>query len=302
MNRTFLASLAGSVLALFGSAASAQSYVPATKGIKLDTPESRKGLAAEKMLGFNPGLFSETVLGPDPFTCAVPPRTSELTTKVTSSTLTSQAAAQLSLPMGGLTGKADTYVLVQDWMKSKPCLSNDGKTTLIYGYGFRLVATIANIESAGNLTLATIAAQATLNNKASNVEAVLIGISNANAETEMTKLLGPLTVENFSTKANIAKTVSDIAIAANAGTPEFIGVVQPTTALQTHVASTLGLQGVADGKSCQETRSKVPTASPAQVAAVEGIYISLTTKCTTDKPTPTERAEAKAAMLGFKLR
>jgi hypothetical protein len=201
-----------------------------------------------------------------------------------------------------MTGNTNTRVLVQDWTRSKPCLSTDGKTQLIYGQGIRIVATIADIDAKTDLSLAAIAAQATLNNKSSNIQAMVIGIPDAAVALEATTLLGPLTVENFSKKSEIAQSLAAKAVASTTGTSEFLGIRQSAPDIGAQIAGAFAIQSVADRKSCLDAKGKFPSVDPVRVSAIEAVYVAITGTCSTAQPTEVHKALAKDALVGFKVK
>lgn len=276
--------------------AQAQSYKP------LMRPPASVSHSRLQLMQSTQGATVPTGSAQDSLTCANPPSLSDTTTKIVTNSMTASEAISAGFPLGGINANQNTRVLIQDWTRSKPCIANDGKTMLEYGQAVRVIATISEIDASAQLTLATIAAQATLNNKASNIQAVLAGISDNSAQTAAASLLGPLDVENFADKSNIVQTIVTKTLSSSPGSAVFLGVVQAPTTLQKQVAAAFATQAVLDGKSCVAAKGQLHTGDASVVAAVEGVYTSLLGLCDTSAPTAVAQAAAKDALMGLQVK
>jgi hypothetical protein len=293
------AKIIAAALAFSASTAAAQDYFPAAT-----PPDLPSKMAIQKLQMFSSvkAEVSDTSPADDSFTCASPPALATLATKITNTSMSASTAFTLGLPVGGLEGSANARVFVQDWTRSKPCTAKDGKTQLIYGQGIRIVSTISDIDASAKLSLAAIAAQATLNNKSSSVQAIVIGIPDAAVQAEAVTLLGELTVENFAIKSKIAESLAAKAVAATTGTSEFIGIYPSGPNLGAQVASVFAIQQIADKKTCLDTKGKLATVDAAKLAAVDSVYVNLTKACDATVPSEVQKALAKEALMGFKLK
>lgn len=287
------------IMVACGAPSHAQEYVPAAQ-----LKSSRQKLDALKYLSHLSTVKSLVEDSPsaDPFTCSTPPPITSLITSVTSTSMSASMAMSLGLPVGSVGGSGNTRVLVQDWTRSKPCLAMDGKTQLIYGQGIRIVATITDLDTKIDLTLAMIAAQATLSGKSSSIQAVVIGIPDQAVQLEATTLLGQLDVTNFALKSQIAQSLAAKAVVANTGTSEFIGILKSVPDLGSQVAAVFALQQISERKTCLEAKAKFPGIDTVLVSAIESTYVSVTKNCSAAQPGEVDKAIAKEALLGLKIK
>lgn len=305
--KMFRIALIGMFLTTAGAAA-AQEYTPLPSGLAdLNTvePKSLVSLGLPS-LAKNVKAFSDpSPTGPtpvmDPWKCGTPPEHSDLRTKIVSKSMSSAMAVSLGFPVGKVGGSTDRTVLIQDWSRQAPCLSNDGKTTLIYGQAIRVFTSIASVDAKTQLTFPAIAAEATLNNKATSVEAELIAVNDTPSQILATKLLGELTVENFGEKNAIVQKLAADLVASTDKSVALIGVQRETLELRLQVASAFGVQQVAKGRSCLDAKGRVNNADVAVGAAIEGAYLALDNTCGTTKPGPVAQALAKQALLGLSV-
>ena len=289
----------------FSGIVSAEEYTPIPSK-PIDQKEVKsKSLFAVGLPSFAKTVqaFSDTTTGPapviDPFKCTTPPTLADLKTKTVSKSMSSALALTLGFPVGKVGGSADQTVLIQDWSRQAPCLSTDGKTTLIYGQAIRVFTSISSVDAKTQLTFPAIAAEATLNNKATSVESELIGIDDVSAQVLATKLLGELTVENFGEKNAIVQKIAADLITSESKTVALIGVQREAPELRLQVASAFGVQQLAKGRSCLDAKSRARTADVAVGTAIEGAYFALDNKCGLEKPGPVPKALAKEALVGL---
>lgn len=238
----------------------------------------------------------------DIYTCTSPPSLASLKTNITNKAMTSQQALKLGLPVGGLSAKADAQVFVQDWTRSKPCLSTDGKTQLLYGQALRIVASISEMEAGVDVNLATIAAQATLKNRASNIEAVVIGIPDQSVQIDAASLLGPIDVSNYAAKSTLAADLAKRAIASNSGKAEFLGIVTTEMSFTSQIASAFAVQQIYDLKSCIMAKSMISDRTAAEIEAVGVAYNSIVGSCDAAKPSSLAKATAASYLNGIKIK
>lgn len=238
----------------------------------------------------------------DPFKCSNPPAFKDLKTKINTKAMSTSAALSLGFPVAHVGGSTNSTVLIQDWSRVAPCLSNDGKTTLLFGQAVRVYTSISNTEASVDLTFPAIAAEATLNHKATDVQAELVAFNDQEAQKMATGLLGQLTVENFGEKNRIVGTLASRLVVSNSQDMALIGVQQEAPELRIQVASAFGIQQVSDGRSCADAKQRMKTADVEVVTAIETAYLALSGACGTEKPNPVAQATAQAALMGIKVK
>ena len=285
------------------SVATAQEYTPLPSApAALETVKPQSLLAVGLPSLAKNLLAASSVIAPepatDPWKCTNPPKLTDLKTKTVSKSMSSAMAVSLGFPVGKVGGSADQTVLIQDWSRQAPCLSTDGKTTLIYGQAIRVFTSITSVNANTQLTFPVIAAEATLNNKATSVESELIAVNDVTSQVLATKLLGQLTVENFAEKNEIVQKLAADLVASKNESVALIGVQRETPELRLQVASAFGVQQVAKGRSCLDAKSRINSVDVAVSAAIEGAYLALDNTCGTTKPSTVSQALAKQALLG----
>ncbi len=219
--------------------------------------------------------------------------------------MSSSSAVNLGIVAGIGSGNgkvsANTQVFVQDWSVSAPCLSTDGKTRLLYGQAIRIVATIEGVEAKTDLSLAVIAAEATLNKKSTSLQGSLIGVKDDEARKAISGLGGPLNVETFGNAA-LFETIAKKVLDAKTGSPAFLGVVPGQGDVGQDVAGAYAAQQIALGKTCLDAKSKLPISVAARVARIEAVYIALTGSCGASPPDNIGRARGQEALMGLKIK
>ncbi|KRB86531.1 hypothetical protein ASE00_07480 [Sphingomonas sp. Root710] len=212
-------------------------------------------------------------------------------------------AGKLGLPIGSLGANGSGRVLVQDWSRSKTCLSTDGRTQLVYGQAIRVVAAADNFDINASLSLGAIAANSTLKGSSSNVQAVVIGLTDIALLREVNKLLGPLNVETYDTVKTLVKSAADLALTTSAnGTPDFLGLASATIDMSGTVLTAFAVQQISDGKTCVVSKAAFPNLGVAAQAAIESAYLSLVGSCDNVSPKPVARATALEALNGIKVK
>lgn len=284
--------------------AAAQDYTPLPSSQPMLNPAQPKSLIAvglPSLAKMVQAASDTTSPGPtlDPFKCKTPPKLSDLKTKTVSKSMSSAMAVSLGFPVGKVGGSIDRTVLIQDWSRQAPCLSNDGKTTLIFGQAIRVFTSIASVDTNIQLTFPAIAAEATLNNKATSIESELVAVNDVASQTLATKLVGRLTVENFGDMNAIVQKLAAELVASKSEDVGLIGVQRDSPELRLQVASAFGVQQVAAGRSCLDAKSKFKGAEVAVSSAIEGAYLALDSTCGATKPGPIAQAYAKQALAGL---
>lgn len=271
---------------LASTAAHSQDYVPMTKGaVPVITP-------------------ADALNSTDPLVCADAPKLTDLGTfRLLNSEMSLGLAGKLGLPVGSLTVNGNGRVLVQDWSRSKTCLSTDGRTQLVYGQAIRVVVASDNFDTNASLSLGAIAANSTLRGSSSNIQAVVIGLTDIALLREVNKLLGPLNVETYDTVKMLVKTTADLALTTSAkGAPEFLGLASATVDMSGPVLTAFAVQQISDGKTCVASKAAFPKLGVTAQVAIEAAYLSLVGGCDNVPPKPIARATAKEALNGLEVK
>jgi hypothetical protein len=147
---------------LVNPAVSAQEYVPIAENaqnekaaeslVQLGVPSYR-----EAFLKAQANLLSPGAQPFDPLKCLTPPKIADLTTQISNRTMSASRAASLGFGVFSTSVNSNATVFIQDWTRSARCLSQDGKTQLIWGQAVRIVASISDVDANANLSLASIA-------------------------------------------------------------------------------------------------------------------------------------------------
>jgi hypothetical protein len=79
--------------------------------------------------------------------------------------MSAKRAASIGIPIVNASGESDYLVIVRDYRRFKPCTATDGKTIIHYGQVIRAVIELTDYKADVRLTLASIAANATISGK-----------------------------------------------------------------------------------------------------------------------------------------
>lgn len=79
--------------------------------------------------------------------------------------LSAKRAASLGIPIMNASGQTDYLVIVRDYERFKPCTATDNKTVIHYGQVIRAVIELTDYQADIKVSLAWLAANATLNGK-----------------------------------------------------------------------------------------------------------------------------------------
>lgn len=235
--------------------------------------------------------------------CAIPPAANQLSSmSVTNNSMSVSAAAQLGFPVGSVNANGAGRVLVQDWSRTATCIARDNKTELIYGQAIRVVASADQLSAEGGLSLPIIAAHATLNRQATNIQAQILGFNDPTVNQLAARLLGPIDVTTFAT---LNTTIADLAAKAPTvagGTVVRLGVRTPEIRTSNHILSAFAIHEIAEGRSCLRTKARFPGITTTQGAAIEAVYSEFEVPCSNADPGPVSRARADVALMGVRIR
>lgn len=113
--------------------------------------------------------------------CSTPPTLAEIQDQHfegSESTYSAAYAAQLGIKFIGVDGNfaLDDLVLVSDLVRGKECLATDGHTRLLYGQAMRAIVRTSKLDVKTSVTLAIIAASATISRKENFVKMQSMGL------------------------------------------------------------------------------------------------------------------------------
>ncbi len=298
-----LAGLSAFPVILMSGAAMAEVYTPlAPVTESLLTPGGVPLSRAAEASAESASVESAAVAAP-PLKCATPPAASALgTAQFLQTTTDFEGAVAAGLPVGSMSATTAKKVLIQDWLRTANCLSTDGQTELVYGQGIRLFASSDGFDAEGDVTLGMLAANSTLNSKNSKVLVSIIGFNDSQLTAFGSSIFGPINVDRFSAVDGLAKKMIDRAAALNNGTVQRLGVVFPPSSSAQHVMSAFAVQQIANGLSCNDTKSKFADLSPPNAALIASVYEELEARCDNSAPDPVARARAKVSLGNVKIR
>lgn len=287
------------LVGLFAAAsASAQSYTPLPEAGPLQADVLARLMQYASSDGASaPGFTSDSLA------CETPPTPSQLSTlSVTNNSMSLSAAAQLGFPLGNVDSNGTGRVLVQDWSRTATCTARDGKTELIYGQAIRVIASADELDAEGGLSLPIIAAHATLNRQATNIQAQIMGFNDPTVNQLAARLLGPIDVTTFSTLNTTIAELAAKAPSASGGTVVRLGVQTPEVSTTNHVLSAFAIHEIAEGRSCLRTKARFTNLTTTQAAAIDAIYEEFDVPCSEEEPGRVSRARADVALMGVRIR
>lgn len=290
----------GYLLAVSSSGSlSAQSYIPLPP---LD-PMSELVTRSDPARSMSSETDSSVNLTGDSLSCANPPAVNNLNAlTITNNSMDITTASQLNFPVVSIAANGTGRVLVQDWSRTATCIARDGQTELVYGQALRVIATSDQIDADVALTLPIIAANTTLNRRASNIQAQVLGFNNAVMLQKASQVLGPIDVSNFGSLNTIVQDLAKLAPTASGGSVVRLGINNPPVPASSFVISAYAVQQVADGKSCQDAKNRFTGLNAAQSGLIDAIYSEFSTPCSAVVPNSVSRAQANVALLGVRVR
>src|SRR6266705_470331 len=112
--------------------------------------------------------------------------------------LSSTRAASLGIPIVNASGASNYLVIVRDYRRFKPCTATDGKTILHYGQVIRAVIELTDYKADVKLTLALVAANATISGKQQYFYLYKTGWYNPSSDAILSSVSGKVfDVENY---------------------------------------------------------------------------------------------------------
>ncbi len=219
--------------------------------------------------------------------------------------LSAKRAASLGVPIVNASAESDYLVIVRDYRRFKACTATDGKTTLHYGNVIRAVIELTDYKAGVNLTLATIAANATISGKQQYFYLYKSGWFNPKADTILATVSGKVfDVENYGLyQAVMPQLIGLFSEGVTVFAPSQILRIAPgdDPAFVMASARAYAFAQAKSGKSCQEASQKFST-DPARAAAVVDAYAFLgKPSCTNEKIVEPEKSRAATLLGGIKV-
>jgi hypothetical protein len=221
--------------------------------------------------------------------------------------LSTKQAAELGIAWAKITGSQSHMILVRDAIWKKDCPAVGGQATVSYGYGVRTVISIADATADGSLTLAALAAKATLERKNYRVLIQVIGIENAAIANLLATIAAQsLDVDSYATYKGLeSQLIKVVADPATILTVNLLQIQSPVDALALRegVIRSFALFHISKGKSCTEALSKLgSSASGPDDANVRATYQQVAGGCSSTAPDSSAKEVAAKAMVGRQVK
>ena len=236
--------------------------------------------------------------------CSDIPKLADLTNSTFSqTTMDISAAADANFPVGSFKASAAKKVFIQEWIRTDRCMATDNKTELVYGQSIRIVAGSEGYEAEGNLSLAALAANATLNKKNTRIEVQIIGFQDSQLNAIASNIYGEFDVEKFSKVENLIQQLRKRADEISSGGKVVaLGLAVPKTEPSAYPVGAYALQQIANRQSCANTKSDLAPLSDAMSKLVGDIYTEFTGACDGNQPNRVSEAKAEVALQGFRIK
>jgi hypothetical protein len=220
--------------------------------------------------------------------------------------MSAKRAASIGIPIVNASGESDYLVIVRDYRRFKPCTATDGKTIIHYGQVIRAVIELTDYKAEVKLTLASIAANATISGKQQYFYLYKSGWFNSGADAVLTSVSGKVfDVENYGLYQSVMPKLIDLLKdAQTAFSPSQIFLVPPEDdpAYVMASARAYAFAQAKDGKSCQDASKKFAT-DPARAAAVVDAYAFIgKPNCTNEKIVEPQKSKAAALLGGLSVK
>jgi hypothetical protein len=215
--------------------------------------------------------------------------------------MSAKRAASIGIPIVNASGESDYLVIVRDYRRFKPCTATDGKTIIHYGQVIRAVIELTDYKAEVKLTLASIAANATISGKQQYFYLYKSGWFNAGADGILASVSGKVfDVENYGLCQSVMPKLIDLLKDAQTTfSPSQIFLIPPEDEPAYVMASAraYAFAQAKDGKSCQDASKKFVN-DPARAAAVVDAYAFIgKPNCTNEKIVEPQKSKA-ATLLG----
>jgi hypothetical protein len=302
---------------VFARQAGAQAFLPISPDDKpaLRIPLKAADLRAVQLLADRYTLMADAVPSVAPAAasvlpkCDAPPQLADIsgTFKYNQTLLTTAAALKLGVGPLGLGGSGSQQLVVREWNRVEPCVATDGKTVVLYGQSIRTVIAVATVDAKADLSLAALAANATLSRRSAQVSIEAIGLSNPKMDLAVATLAAKeLTVETYADFAKVQGTLLELLNDGDTKTSvKRVGIRSEATEqdLLEAVATAYGLYQLKNGVSCQQAKAQFPKAADAgATAAIEGVYSKLGLSCDATARGKIEKLRAEQLLVGIQVK
>lgn len=193
--------------------------------------------------------------------CSTPPSLPEIQDQIfdaSVSVLSAAYAAQLGIKFIGIDGSfaLDDLVLVSDFYRGKECLAADNHTRLLYGQAMRSIVRTSKLDVKASVTLAIIAASATISRKENFVKTESMGLPPKVQELMLDAqnlASSGLTVENYG-KFQDKITEAKKEALKPAGSVVLLGIIEDISDsdLIASVTRAYSLAYISEGRSCMD--------------------------------------------------
>jgi len=304
-------------LAATASGVSAQAYVPLGSRVitRPDTTVSPWRMENFTVNKFRAAFMVESAMGADSGAPVAPSAAYPVCSPVPAipagrmlynqTLLSAAAAGKLQIAFGHVNASGNEMVAVRDWSRVTRCVATDQKTVLLYGQVIRTTIAFSGLAGDIDVSLAALAANATINRKATRVTIEVDGLSSPAITAIIASVAQKdLTVETY---ADFARAEGQLlALVDSAGvtkTSERIGLVPPSDEYKQDVATAFALQMIGDGKTCQDALAAFRRPTDDLTAYIRGTYLSVTGVCNaTTKPDGGQQVIAQQALMDLRVR
>ncbi len=247
------------------------------------------------------------------YECANPPSVNDLrnasfTTSLT--VLSAEQAAKLKITFSGSAGgqvDRSQQVVVSQAGRMKDCLAKDGKTRLLYGHVVRTTVLLSNYAVSGDVSLAIVAAQATIKGASNRVELEAVGVPDIEVQKklqEAKQTLGgrSLIVENFADFDKKRGEAENMAVASDkVGSTRIAILGEPVSvqSIQGSLARIFALQNMTQSRDCQQAVADFKLKTTDTEAVLRSTYDQIAGGCSVDG---VAKERAKQLLGSFELR
>lgn len=219
--------------------------------------------------------------------------------------MSAKRAASIGIPIVNASGQSDFLVIIRDYKRFKACTATDNKTVLHYGQVIRAVIELTGYQGDVKLTLAALAATATLQGKQQYFYLYKNGWYSPKADGILATVSGKVfDVENYALYQGVMpQLIALLSDASTALAPALVLMVPPEDDPTFVMASArgFGFTQAKDGKSCQDAAKKFAK-DPGRFAAIVDAYAFLgKPNCTSEKIVEPEKSKAKALLGGLSV-
>jgi hypothetical protein len=222
----------------------------------------------------------------------------------------SQMAASLGLPVGSITGAADTQTFILEHSRTEECPAPDG-TRVLYGVCVRLVVEFSNMSAEIKVGgLPSIAAAAQLGQTRSSVALDVVGYR-PGIPPSLILEAEPITVENYAKVLDNYNKLRRHVFGDTANLePKRIGVIQEAgvgaDANDAAFGRLWALGQIANGESCMSATGSLSKINKSEVArrAATDVYreIANDEACSANRPDLIAKAKATSAVGNWRLK